>query len=108
MIAGWNIPGIPPVQIYKTKDSSLCFAGDQLPLQNHLNIHKSCSLLPIKGIFALFSKDFFTHISVPLQHIEIKAWSTENSFQLQGNVLKENPRSLFPLYVWMYSLYTQL
>lgn len=104
LIAGWNIPGIPPVQIYKNQDSVLCFAGTKSIIQKKFKIQAQCPLQKSNGIFALFSEEFFAHIDVPLAHVELSAWGTAKMFTLKGYLQKKETRGLFPLYIKIHSL----
>ena len=104
MIAGWSIPGIPPFQIYKSSTSNFCLAGDYTKIQKYLKITEKCDLKDTKGIFALVSQDIFSHIDIPLQHIAISVWGSDQNFSIQGILIKEKSRGLFPFYVWLYPL----
>ena len=106
MIAGWNIPGFSPLQIHKINDSGFCFAGPYTHIQKHLDIQSTCPIVETRGVYAFFSKDFFAHIDIPLQYIELYAQGEEETFHIEGSIIKEDERGLFPLYVWLYSLFT--
>lgn len=104
MIAGWNVPEIPPMQIHKTTASDLCFAGSYKQFQSHTNIDETCPLVSTQGIYVFFSKDFFSHIGIPLQHIELVVQGDPQSLRLEGSIIKEETRGLFSLYVWLAKL----
>ena len=104
LIAGWSTAIQSSFQVHKTKEDSLCTTEGYKKLQQLLEISTSCPKTEAAGLYFLASSEFFQHIKIPLNHIEMRIWTEEGELRMDGNIAKSQQRGLFALYVWLYQL----
>ncbi len=102
LIAGWNLMGVPPLQVHKRPNQEICIAGEHPIIRQALNISKKCTVVPIEGWFFLSSPALFQYIDLPPLDITIDIWSTKTTIWMEGILEKKEERALFPLYIWLY------